>query len=421
MYFENNRVVNFENLEQLIDEDGNRVYSERLLQGIQGGNFNVLYEIDIADRNNRYFMEPLLFAVKNSEFSTYEVFKYYGEELQKNDMTIATEIVLNEPDVIEDTAISDNETAILYLAKINPEVILYMSDDLKNDGEFIEELCKTGDREIINYAVNECNISEVIADNPSLATNALFMSEAIKEDANALQYADESLRNDYKFIRKVSKDNKEVIDYVAEHTESFGKEALNGAKDSLEEKLLTETKKEVEAGRAKLEEEKDALTPEQARRKERDLNGIDKMLKKFEEAETPEKKGRIAHFLLVTAGMERYKNMDEYPNGVAHEKMDPEFRKELEKYEKLYLAAKEKEKSNPEVTHEQTETKDETKVATEQEVKEKVTITPEQIEGRTTDARISEINGETQAIREEYIRETKEVERDDNDRGTIEE
>ena len=68
-------------------------------------------------------MEPLLFAVKNSEFSTYEVYKYYGEELQKRDLTIATEIVTSEPDVLENTVITDNSALVLYFAKINPEII----------------------------------------------------------------------------------------------------------------------------------------------------------------------------------------------------------------------------------------------------------------------------------------------------------
>lgn len=354
-YFIDSKLVNLEDLRKAVHEDGKRIYSEELVQGIENGDLNCLYNIDAAERNNKFFMEPLLYAVKyNSKLASYEVYKYLGEELQK-DLEIAEEVAINEPEIIDGTAVSNDDTIMLHLANINPEVILYISDELKNDGEFIEELCKTGNKEAIRYAARECNISEVLADNPELAKDSEFMTEAIKE-------------------------NKEAIDYVVEHTEEFGIDVLNTAKDSLEEKLLTEAKKEVEDGRANLETEKDKLTPEQIKRKERDLNSIDRMLKKFEEAETPEKKGRIAHIILATTGMEQYQNMDKYSNGVVHEKMDPEFRKELEKYEKLYLAAKEREREE--------EKKDENKTE------------PKDIESASDGIKLSKINNEAGAIRE---------------------
>lgn len=401
IYFSNNRTVRFDDLRQAVNEDGKSVYDENLLQKIESGDFNCLNNIDLEYRNNKYYMEPLLYAVKNSEYSTYEIYKYYGESLQKSDMNIATEIVIEEPEVIEDTAISKEENIILHLIKYNPEVILYISNELKSDGEFIEEICKTGNKEAIMYAVKECNISTVLQDNPELASNPVFMKEAIREDANALKYADENLKNDYKFIREVSKSNREVINYVVEHTKEFGKEAIEGAKDSLEEKLLTETKKEVEVGRAKLETEKDKLTPEQINRKERDLNSISRMIKRFEEAETPEKKGRYAHVILVTTGMEQYQNMDE------------DFREELVKYEKLYIAFKEKSKSK--------EIQKDNKEITDVENRDNFIITPAQIEEKTEETRTSEINKETYEIREEYVRQTEEKEVEENDRGTIEE
>jgi len=411
IYFEDNRVVNFEDLRKVVDKDGNRVYSERLLQGVKGGDLNYLNEIDLSDRNNKFFMEPLLYAVKNSEYSTYEVYKYYGEELQMQDLTIAAEIARIEPDVIEDTAISDNATIILYLAKINPEVILYISEDLKNDGEFIEELFETGNKEAITYAVRECDISTVIQDNPELASNPVFMKEAIKEDANALKYADENLRNDYKFIKEASKENKEVINYVSEHTEVFGQEALEGAKDSLEEHFTIEATTKVQEERRKLQEEKLSLQGKENNesdlkeitKKERDLTSIERAMEKFKTL-SPEKKGRYAHLILQTTSMEQYQNMDE------------NFREELEKYEKLYIAAKEKEKSKSEVAQEQPEKKSDDKV------EDTIKITPNQIEEKTADAKVSEINGETQAIREEYIRETneKEVEKEDGSVGNEE-
>ena len=245
-YFEDSRIVSIQDLYTIVNDEGKRIYSDNLLQKIQSGDFNCLNEIDFEDRNNRYFMEPLLFAVKNSEFGTYEVFKYYGEELQQQDLTIPTEIVINEPDVLEDTAITDNPTLVLYFAKINPEIILYISEDLINDGEFIEELCKVGDREAIMYAIKACDIQEVLQDNPDLASNPAFMKEAVREDASLLKYADESLKNSYEFIKETSMENRDVIDYVVKHTEEFGKDALKGARDSLEEHFIADATKDVE-------------------------------------------------------------------------------------------------------------------------------------------------------------------------------
>lgn len=63
-YFENNSEVNFEKLEKAIDKDGKRVYSPRLIQKIKNGDYNVLNEINPVDKNDREFMEPLLYAVK---------------------------------------------------------------------------------------------------------------------------------------------------------------------------------------------------------------------------------------------------------------------------------------------------------------------------------------------------------------------
>ena len=113
--------------------------------------------------------------------------------------------------------------------------------------------------------------------------------------------------------------------------------------------------------------------------------------------------------------------MEEYSDGVVHEKIDPEFISELEKYEKLYLAVKEKEKEEKaknKATQNEAENENQTNEQ-EQREEEGIIVTPGQIEEKTSDARISEINGETQGIREEYIRETqeKEVGREDESVG----
>ena len=198
---------------------------------MQGGNLNYLYEIDAEKRNNKYFMEPLLYAVKhNSGLSSYEVYKYYGEELQKSDLEIATEIVINEPDVFKDTAIADDPQLVLYLAQINPKVVLYMSEDLKKNGHFIAELCETGNREAIAYAAKECDISAVLKDNPELANNPEFIKEACKADDK-------------------------VIDYVAKHTYEFGTEALAATQEVLRENFNIKVTEECREESIRLHEQ----------------------------------------------------------------------------------------------------------------------------------------------------------------------
>lgn len=232
-YFENARTVIFENLDNLIDKDGRRVYSEELLQNIKSGDFNYLNTIDSHYKNDIFFMEPLLYAVKNSEYNTYAIYKYYGEELQE-DINIAAEIVKEEPELIEGTSASNSEAFILEMAKVNPEVILYMSESLKENTEFAEQLCDLNNEDITMYVAKECTMPNAIIENPSLGENKSFMIEAAKEDPKVLEYASDEFKDDYKFMREVSK-NKETIDYVIEHIEDFGEKGLSGTKDALVE------------------------------------------------------------------------------------------------------------------------------------------------------------------------------------------
>lgn len=384
IYFENNRTLNFYNLSKAVNEDGKRIYSEKLLQRIKVGDFNSLNEISIADRNNKYFMEPLLYAVKNSEFSTYEVFKYYGEELQKNDLSIATEIVLKEPEVLEDTAITDNSAIVLHLAKINPEIILYISDELKNDGEFIENLCETGNREAIAYALDESNIKEVLQDNPNLANNKEFMREAVKEDVTVLAIVAPELKNSYEFIREVSMENRKVIDYVVENTEEFGKEALDGAKDSLQEQFIADASQDVQKEREKIQEEKEQLIAEGKNdeeiakvfaKRERDLDSIENTMKKFETYSVEEAGKRAKTYLRFV------KNIPE------------EYTKKLESYVKLYEASKEREEKN------------------------NTKIEPKNIEALTEDAKLSEVQVEPTAIREEITSQKEQTKENEKEIG----
>jgi len=391
-YFEDSRTVIVEDLYKVVNEEGDRIYSDNLLQKIQSGDFNCLNEINIEDRNNRYFMEPILFAVKNSEFGTYEVFKYYGEELQKQDLTIPTEIVINEPEVLEDTVITDNPTLVLHFAKINPDITLYISENLKSDGEFIEDLCETGNKEAISNVIRECNIAEVIQDNPELASNPEFMKEAIMENANLLEYASDDVKNNSEFMQEACKENLEVISYVVEHTKEFNKDILDGARGALEEHFITDANNDIEEETARIQEEEkeipadenDSVKSKGIEKRKRDLASIMRAIKNFSEL-PEEKKPKTAHRYLVIV-----KNMPD------------KYRKMLEQYDQLYIAAQERERAEKENGNNGLE------------------VTPEQIEEKANGARISGINGETREIREEYTRQTEEKEVTEYDRRTYE-
>ena len=365
IYFENSRTLSVGDLYKVVNEDGDRIYSDDLLKKIQSGNFNCLNEINLVDRNNRYFMEPILFAVKNSEFSTYEVFKYYGEELQKQDLTIATEIVVNEPEVLEDTAITDNSKLVLYFAKINPSIILYISEDLKSNGEFIEELCKTGNKEAIAYAISECNILEVLQDNPNLASNPEFIKEACKSNNN-------------------------VINYVAEHANEISVEALVAAQEVLREnfniKVIEECREESIRLHELIEQQKeqgkepDYRLVAKASRIEGRPEMLDARLEGLEKGDP--KSIRYAERMLKIC-----KNMNK------------DDREMLEQGLKIGRAIAEKQR-------------EETKENKENDIN----IKPQDIEKVTKGIRTSDINRVTTEIREEYTLEEKEV--GSSDRGT---
>lgn len=393
-YFKDNRTVNFDELEKAVNKDGKRVYPPKLIQQLRNGNFNILNEINASYRNNRTLMEPLLYAVKNSEYGTYEVYKYYGEELQKRDLTIATEIASREPKIFEDTPISSNDTMMLTLAKINPEIVLYISENLKNDGDFIQDLCEECSKEAVMYAIRECNVSEVLQDNPELATNPAFMKEAIKEDASILSKLDENYKNDYEFVREISQANPEVINYIVGHTEEFGAEALSATRASIEENFITDATKDIQEERKKLELEKAQLESEEVetskkatslKQREKNLTSIEEHIAKFQ-ALPEDKKPRVASLYL--------KVLQDIPE---------HYRTELEKYNTIYIAEKAKRKENQKSNNR--------------------TVTPEQIENVTAGKKIrtSEINEVTRDIREEYENERQTELGGENDRGTDEE
>lgn len=396
-YFGNNKNVNF----RLLEESG--IYSQELVKQLKIRNYEYITEtIDLNFRENENFMEPLLYAVKN-EHGTYTLFKQFGENLQQSDLDLAIEIVVYEPEIIEDTAVSENKQFMLELAEVNPKVIKYMAPELKRNGEFIRQLCELNDKEVTGYVLKECDVSKVIEQNPELASNREFMKEAIKENAAAIGLVSEELRNDYEFIKDACKENKEVITHIAENAENFGKKGLTAAKESLAEDTSCRAIDEMKAELEKAKAEREAMESQP------DFSPDDE---KYIEITNKERKWEHHINLIedIKSGKVNQERAVRLLN-VLGKRLPEGYKEDLAKYLKLDDAILAKEKQE----------KEEKKVDVEKDERsaDGIKVEPQDIERASSGVRTSDINKTTREIREEYTLETKEEkEVGDSDRGT---
>lgn len=323
--FSNNRSV------KLVELRGSGIYSQELIDELQNGNYEVLARtVESNQRRDISFMEPILYAVKN-EHGTYKVYKYYGENLQNN-IELARDIIKSEPELIEDTPVSNNLEFVLESAKINPKVVQYMSPTLKSNSDFAEQLCELQDKEVIGYVVKECKMPDVIKENILLAENIVFMKEAVKEDVTLLKYANDDLKNDYEFIKEISSDNKEVIGYVSDNTEEFGTEALTATKESLvgisSEEAISGFKEEEEKIGKELDSKDDTEKEKIVRRQKQ----LQRHIRLFERI----KSGEIDPVRAAKLMDKLCKNLDE------------EYKKEIEQLLKIDKAILDRHKENQE-------------------------------------------------------------------------
>lgn len=349
--FGDKRNVNF----KLLEDSGQ--YPIEMIEQLRNGNYNYITQnVDLHLRENKKFMEPLLYAVKNDRGS-YVLFKQYGDNLQQGDLDLAIEVTRYEPEIIEDTAISSNKYFMLELVEANPEVIEYMSPELKNDAQFIEQLCELNNSEIITYVAKECNISNVIEKNPELAQNPDFIREVCKADSNA-------------------------IDYIASNTEKFSAEALIATqevlRDNFNKKVTHECHEECEKLKQEIKYKKEQGMPvdetviAKASRMEKRPTVLDERLKGLENGDP--KAIRYAHNILRFC-----KNISE------------EDKQMLEQSLKIGEAIAVKQKEEQEKSENSSKN-----------------IKPEDIEKITNEVRTSKINEATTEIREEYVSQTKE-------------
>ena len=205
-----------------------------------------------------------------------------------------------------------------------------------------------------------------------MLSNEDFMKEAIKEDASLLKNADESLKNNYSFIKEAARENKEVINYIAEHTEEFGQEGLIAAKEVLVEDTTNnavidfeEELKNAQEQKAIIESskdfDKDSKEYKEILLRERHAKSGIRVMERIKNAEDPRRALELIDKLCVNLG--------------------EEYRDKLIKYFKLDDAVIEKQKSE----------------------KDKFIVEPKDIENISKDNRTGAINKDISGIREEYI------------------
>jgi len=233
-YFLDNTKVTLKDLRNI------GTYPQELLAELEKGKLEKLLELSVDQRENREFMEPILYAMLD-EFGTYEVYRYFGDKLKdylKTDERLSREILLAEPELIKDSPIAENKKLILESKERVPEVIRYISSKLEKDTEFITGLCDTNDTKVMGELIDKYSAKTLMAIDESLKGNEKFMMAAISNDISVLNYADEKILNSYDFFKGASYNNHEVVEFTIKNNERIGIEAISGVKDTSEEHAL---------------------------------------------------------------------------------------------------------------------------------------------------------------------------------------
>lgn len=229
------------------------LYDEELLEDLKNERFETLRGLG-AKGEDENFIRPILYAMIN-EYNFYEVYIPIVDKvklsLMQNDYTLSLHIMEQAPQVIENSPLAENKDLILTAAEKNPEVIKYISTNFKEDKEFLGSLVKSSNSEIIKIAIEKYSIEKLIEAEPSLANDATFMIKALSKDASVIECMSEEMLNNYEVFMEASKNSEEVIDYVIEHSDKLGDDAIRGVKvgviervDEMLEKTLTKEEKE---------------------------------------------------------------------------------------------------------------------------------------------------------------------------------
>ena len=217
-------------------------YDLNLIKYLKRGDMSaILLYTKEPEREDRTFMEPLLYAVKH-DLNTYEVFKYCNEKLQRD---VAREVIKEEPELIAETPLCKDVSFILKNAKFAPEIVRYADESVFEDSLVVYSLCLVSKRvasEVLSNTKADIRVAmgEEIQETygtgnfklPALSNDRNFISAAIQEKgADFLRYASEEIKNDFNFLREQAENNSEVIDYVVDHLSEFGKESIEAVRE----------------------------------------------------------------------------------------------------------------------------------------------------------------------------------------------
>ena len=140
------------------------IVPEDLVKKLDAGEFKSVYTyLSKEQRNDKEIMYPIMYAIKN-EFDTYIVFKYMGGTLQKSNYDLAMQILVKEPEMINETSFKTDEKFKAEASIKNPKIINQVSD--------IENKLKS-------ILINNSALMEYIVKDPKFASIEIL--DTVKE------------------------------------------------------------------------------------------------------------------------------------------------------------------------------------------------------------------------------------------------
>ena len=204
-------------------------YDYQLLEALTQGDIWILDDLTDGQKNDRHFMLPILYSVKN-DLDTYEVYRYCGEDIQ-SDEELTLEVIKEEPHWIEGTPLSRNPRFIKDNLAMQPELIQYVSPEVKV--EVIENNISAERVSVMNYGINNTFSQEILEivntlrDTPELTKDSAYMENAIIMEASLLNFASQELKNNSEFMLKVATNNPKVIEHVVKDVTNFSLESVS--------------------------------------------------------------------------------------------------------------------------------------------------------------------------------------------------
>lgn len=202
------------------------LYPYYLLENLMHRNFSDLNLLPVNLKSDINYMEPILYAVRN-ELGTFEVYKYYAENLQE-DTLLGAEIIKVEPHLIENTPLSENSDFILQNIEASPQVIRYMSPTLKVDSNVIGQICSTNNKSVLKEVALSCDSKVVAQAIPEWRNNKEFVyALALENPQSALVFAGNSLKNDSQFLKDLASQNDEVVDVIVANSKEYNTKCIS--------------------------------------------------------------------------------------------------------------------------------------------------------------------------------------------------